>query len=584
MSKLDTKIINEKLEEVFNKLDSAAKINIALGFVLRNIETGEYCYFFAHENNTLFEKSHLLCTKVDLITLQGKVEKFDIVEQCTQERQNTKWRFKLITNVTIFAALLKNIPMGCPDSVLPEPLLRHTQVNCLLSNKDKEPYKDHLCLFRALAMYMNGHNDLDSHTSRYFTDFILKFGYDPKSFRGVSVEDLPVVEEIVQRNIFIYDFDIQEGEYVGELARRSIGRFDKTVKLLRFNNHIIHTNDIDSFFKCFRCPSCDTFFNKSDNFNKHFLRCKDRVRHIYPKNVYELRETLFEKLEGVNLPVSEDNKLFNNLAIFDFESICVPTEELKETQTTTWIGKHVSISVSTSSNLIDDPIFLYNKDPQNLIIDFVSNLELLAEKSKLEMRTKFQDFEVAVNERTKKIFDQLNERGKNYSSNKFEYKDECIEDSEEADMSTQFLRIQKNQLIDLKQHLERYINTLTVFGFNSGRYDLNLIKSYLIPYLIRDKEQETSVIKKANDFISFKFGDVQFLDIMKLLGGATTQDSFLKAYKASETKGFFPYEWFDNPDKLDFPGLPPYEAFFSKLRNNDPLDKDFTDYEKLRKS
>ena len=41
MSKLDTKIINEKLEEVFNKLDSAAKINIALGFVLRNVETGE---------------------------------------------------------------------------------------------------------------------------------------------------------------------------------------------------------------------------------------------------------------------------------------------------------------------------------------------------------------------------------------------------------------------------------------------------------------------------------------------------------------------------------------------------------------
>ena len=252
MSQLDTKIINEKLEEVFNKLNSAAKINIALGFVLRNIETGEYRYFYAHENNTLFEKSHLLCTKADLITIQGKVEKFDIVEQCTQERQNTKWRFKLITNVTIFAALLKNIPMGCPDSVLPEPLLRHTQVNCLLSNKDKEPYKDHLCLFRALAMYMNGHKDIDSHTSRYFTEFIPKSGYDPKNFRGVSVEDLPVVEEIVQRNIFIYDFDIQEGEYVGELARRSIGRFDKTVKLLRFNNHIIHTNDIDSFFKCYR--------------------------------------------------------------------------------------------------------------------------------------------------------------------------------------------------------------------------------------------------------------------------------------------------------------------------------------------
>ena len=325
-----------------------------------------------------------------------------------KKRQNTKWQFKLITNVTIFAALLKNIPVGCSDSVLPDPLLKNPSVNYLLSNKDKEPYKDPLCLFRALAMYMNGHKDLDSHTFIYFTDFISKFGYDPKNFRGVSAEDLPVVEEIVQRNIFIYDVDIQEGEYVGELARQSIGRFDKTVKLLRFNNHIIHTNDIDYFFKCFRCPSCDTFFKRSEFLNNYLLRCKDGVKLIYPKNVYELRETLFEKLEGFNFPVSEDNKLFNNLEIIDFESICVPTEELKETQITTCIGKHVPISVSISSNLINEPIVCYNKNPQNLILDFVSKLELLAEKSKLEKRTKFQDFEVAVNERMKKILDQLN--------------------------------------------------------------------------------------------------------------------------------------------------------------------------------
>ena len=199
---------------------------------------------------------------------------------------------------------------------------------------------------------------------------------------------------------------------------------------------------------------------------------------------------MFENLEGFNLPVSEDNKLFNNLTIFNFESICVPTEELKDKQTTTWIGKHVPISVFISSTLIDEPIFLYNKDQQNLIIDFVTNLELLAEQSKLEMRKKLQKVEVAVNERMKKIFDQLNERGKIYSSNYFEYEDECIEDSEEADMSTQFLRFQKNQLIDLKQYLGRYVNTLPVFEFKCGRYDLKFINCYLIPYLIRDKNKK----------------------------------------------------------------------------------------------
>ena len=118
---------------------------------------------------------------------------------------------------------------------------------------------------------------------------------------------------------------------------------------------------------------------------------------------------------------------------------------------------------------------------------------------------------------------------------------------------------------------------LPVVGFNSGRCELNLIKSYQIPYLISDKEQEKPVIKKAKDFISFKFGDVQFLDLMKFL------DSLFKAYKASEMKGFFPYEWFDNPDKLDFPELRLYEAFFSKFRNINLIDKYFIVYEKLRK-
>ena len=62
MSKLDTQIINVKLEEVFNKLDSAAKTNFAPGIVLRNVETGEYRFYYAHEKNTLFEK-HIYCVR-----------------------------------------------------------------------------------------------------------------------------------------------------------------------------------------------------------------------------------------------------------------------------------------------------------------------------------------------------------------------------------------------------------------------------------------------------------------------------------------------------------------------------------------
>ena len=74
----------------------------------------------------------------------------------------------------------------------------------------------------------------------------------------------------------------------------------------------------------------------------------------------------------------------------------------------------------------------------------------------------------------------------------FEYIEE-----KEIDMSTQFLQIQKNQLLELQQHFERYVSTLPVFGFNSGKYDLNLIKSYLLHYLIHERDIQPTVIKKS---------------------------------------------------------------------------------------
>ena len=47
------------------------------------------------------------------------------------------------------------------------------------------------------------------------------------------------------------------------------------------------------------------------------------------------------------------------------------------------------------------------------------------------------------------------------------------------------------------------------------------------------------VINKANQFVSFKFGNVQLLDILHFLGGATNLDSFSKASKSSDMRSYF---------------------------------------------
>ena len=80
----------------------------------------------------------------------------DIVDLFTRERANTKWKFYKLTNLTNFA-LLKDVPMGCKDSVLPQPLLKNQNVNCLTFEKNtRKPYKDNLCLFRAVALHLFG--------------------------------------------------------------------------------------------------------------------------------------------------------------------------------------------------------------------------------------------------------------------------------------------------------------------------------------------------------------------------------------------------------------------------------------------
>ena len=300
--------------------------------------------------------------------------------------------------------------------------------------------------------------------------------------------------------------------------------------------------------------------------------------------MYQLRETVFDKLHSFGIQYTDDQKFSTNLAVFDIESICIPEEKFKNTETTTWIGKHAPMSVSISSNLKPKPIFLCNSNPRDLVESFIDAVGSLATQSKAQMKLKFLEIETAIKSKLTRTLESLNER-RCRNQRIFEFKHHCFEDdNEEKDASTQFLQLQKNQLIELQEHLERYCNVLPVFGFNSAKYDINFIKSYLLPILINERNMEPIVIKKAIQFVSFKFGDVQLLDIMKFLGGATSLDSFLKAYKTAETKGFFPYEWFDCPQKLNNSELPPYDAFFSKLRNVNSLGKEYSEYQNLLSS
>ena len=212
MSTFDNSLINKKLDLVFKGLICTAKVKLAFGFVLKNVEDGSCRYFYAHENNMVMESSKLVSTPDDITNLKEKLQKMDIVGLCTRERANTKWKFSKLTNLTVFAALLKDVPMGWKDSVLPDPLLKNQNVNCLTFEKNtRKPYNDNLCLFRSVALRLFGKERLEEETS-------ICWEAEPSKFQGVHMTDNPKKEELLQLNIFPYDIDFADGELIGELA------------------------------------------------------------------------------------------------------------------------------------------------------------------------------------------------------------------------------------------------------------------------------------------------------------------------------------------------------------------------------
>ena len=120
---------------------------------------------------------------------------------------------------------------------------------------------------------------------------------------------------------------------------------------------------------------------------------------MYPKNVYQLRETLFDKLDSFYIQYTVDQKLFKNLAVFDFEAICIPEEKIKNTETTIWIGKRVllyNVVKAISSNPKAMLKLLCNSNLRDMVESFRNALEGLATQSKTQMKLNFREVETAI--------------------------------------------------------------------------------------------------------------------------------------------------------------------------------------------
>ena len=109
-----------------------------------------------------------------------------------------------------------------------------------------------------------------------------------------------------------------------------------------------------------------------------------------------------------------------------------------------------------------------------------------------------------------------------------------------------------------------WINQVPVVGFNSGHYDLKLIRKYFVPVMTQDKG--IFAAEKNGRIMFINTRKFKFLDVMNYLAPGITYEKWVKTYGATLSKSWLPYEWFDSPDKLDYPRLPPYFAWYFQLK------------------
>ena len=76
--------------------------------------------------------------------------------------------------------------------------------------------------------------------------------------------------------------------------------------VLRYNSHLCYVANIHALFNAFRCPTSDFYFIRPGNLERHLTTCQVRVKQGYPKTVYQLKETLFDKLDSFNLLTSSN--------------------------------------------------------------------------------------------------------------------------------------------------------------------------------------------------------------------------------------------------------------------------------------
>ena len=105
-------LIGRIAKTIMKNQENRLKINCGFGFVLKNIETGEFRYYHASNNSLMLEPAVLISNEAELNEFLAQIADKNFLDSVS--RPDTKRRLYQITNLLFFVNHLKHAPLGAP--------------------------------------------------------------------------------------------------------------------------------------------------------------------------------------------------------------------------------------------------------------------------------------------------------------------------------------------------------------------------------------------------------------------------------------------------------------------------------------
>jgi hypothetical protein len=579
----------ETLRNAWDNVTVRAKVNCSIGCLLVHRTTGELRYFHSSENNaSVFDRPRLVSTIDNLRDLYEELARRDLDEEARQRRPNTSWTLRAITNLTFYVWKMDGIArVGYSAVEVPAWLLKNRFVVCM-DKRNGVTYEDNLCFFRCLALFLDcqcerqcscKQQDLTrrrvEELYKSYRAWTLDVGDNaveirsdhdlpasPYAFRGIAFTDLISLERAFNIRIMVLELDESGNSVIRWTSRRAKGR--RLVLNLFADKHFSLVTDVDRFTKAYICPQCDRRYARRNRLMSHKCVKAEVARRIFPGGVFGAPATVFDEIN--ELPgISITKAIYPFRISFDMECLLVKNRLPVNTSRVEFESRHEPLSVSYCSNIPGHtkPVCVVRhrgESVEALVGRFVEGIVECSLVASELMREKYRDVLGALTALLKRVGTQKDSTGRRSKS-------DASRGGQDQKMYTRLCRAISK--------FERWLDVVPVLGFNSQRYDLNVLKPALMRTLSSEDHDLRFVVKRQNAMTCIETANLRFLDICNFIAPGFSYDMYVKAFDCQASKGFFPYEWMDSLDKLDYPRLPERAAFYSNLRGKEISEEDY---------